>query len=107
MKNSLEDSSSMKLCAHTTGILVILLENLCRSTNYYFCLTAANTAGKSASSEVIQCTTQGQGENVVPGTIFSQGFVFLVLFLSMIICFEQVLNLTNSNSIQYFLQTGK
>ena len=57
----------MKLCANTTGILVILLENLCRSTNYYFCLTAANTAGKSASSEVIQCTTLGQGENVIPG----------------------------------------
>ena len=67
VKNSIEDASSMKLCANTTGILVILLENLCRSTTYYFCLTASNTAGKSASSEVVQCTTLGQGENVIPG----------------------------------------
>lgn len=66
VKNSIEDSTSIKLCANTTGILVILLENLCRSTTYYFCLTASNTAGKSASSEVVQCTTLGQGENVIP-----------------------------------------
>ena len=69
VKNSVEDASSVKLCANTTGILVLLIENLCRSTTYYFCLSATNTAGKSASSEVVQCTTIGQEENVIPGIL--------------------------------------
>ncbi|XP_060595573.1 E3 ubiquitin-protein ligase Midline-1-like isoform X2 [Ruditapes philippinarum] len=66
VKNSVEDSSSTKISANASGVLVLLLENLCRSATYYFCLSASNLAGKSGSSEVVQCTTLADGENVIP-----------------------------------------
>ncbi|KAL3862461.1 hypothetical protein ACJMK2_008425 [Sinanodonta woodiana] len=67
IKNTPEDRvNGCKGFVSSTGMLMILVENLCRSTTYYFCLSGSNTAGKSASSEVIQCTTLQQEENVVP-----------------------------------------
>ncbi|KAL4220852.1 hypothetical protein ACF0H5_019119 [Mactra antiquata] len=66
VKNSVEDSCSTKISANSSGILVLLLENLCKSTTYYFCLNAVNSAGKSGSSEVVQCTTLSEDENVIP-----------------------------------------
>ncbi|XP_052760483.1 E3 ubiquitin-protein ligase Midline-1-like isoform X1 [Mya arenaria] len=66
VKNSVEDSCSTKISANASGILVLLLENLCRSTTYYFCLSAGNAAGRSGSSEVVQCTTLSDMENVIP-----------------------------------------
>ncbi|XP_045161107.1 E3 ubiquitin-protein ligase Midline-1-like isoform X2 [Mercenaria mercenaria] len=72
VKNSVEDSSSTKISANASGVLVLLLENLCRSATYYFCLTASNTAGKSGSSEVVQCTTLADGENVIPAPAITE-----------------------------------
>lgn len=69
VKNSVEESSSTKISANASGVLILLLENLCRSTTYYFCLTAGNAAGKSGSSEVVQCTTLAENVNVIPAPI--------------------------------------
>lgn len=66
-KNSVEDSCSTKISANASGVLVLLIENLCRSTTYYFCLSSSNASGRSGSSEVVQCTTLSDGENVIPG----------------------------------------
>lgn len=66
-KNCVEDSCSTKISANASGVLVLLLENLCRSTTYYFCLSSSNAAGRSGSSEVVQCTTLAEKENVIPG----------------------------------------
>jgi len=69
VKTSVEDTCSTRISANTSGILVLLLENLCRATTYYFCLSAGNSAGKSGSSEVVQCTTLTDAENVIPGRV--------------------------------------
>lgn len=72
VKTSVEDSCSTKISANASGILVLLLDNLCRASTYYFCLTASNAAGKSGSSEVVQCTTLADGENVIPAPVITE-----------------------------------
>ncbi|XP_005109179.3 RING finger domain and kelch repeat-containing protein DDB_G0271372 [Aplysia californica] len=45
---------------------VVVIDNLCRMTHYYFSACALNAEGRSQSSEFVQCMTIGQQETVVP-----------------------------------------
>lgn len=67
MKNVPEDRLVGKNVPNCSGVVVVLVENLCKSTTYYFCVSASNQAGRSANSEVVQCTTLLPGESVIPG----------------------------------------
>lgn len=64
--NPQEDRQLVKGVANG-GFLVLLIENLCRGTTYYFRVTASNATGKSAASEAVQCATLLHGEGIVPG----------------------------------------
>ncbi|KAK3104399.1 hypothetical protein FSP39_001158 [Pinctada imbricata] len=66
VKNSIEERQIGKGVPNSAGLIVVLVENLCKSTTYYFCVSAANQTGKSLNSEVVQCTTLLQGESVIP-----------------------------------------
>ncbi|XP_041378552.1 E3 ubiquitin-protein ligase Midline-1-like isoform X2 [Gigantopelta aegis] len=48
------------------GDHVILLDNLQSASTYYFNIYARNAAGKSGSSEIVQCCTLRHTESVVP-----------------------------------------
>jgi hypothetical protein len=67
VKNVPEDRLVGKNVPNCSGVVVVLVENLCKSTTYYFCVSASNQAGRSANSEVVQCTTLLPGESVIPG----------------------------------------
>ncbi|XP_056018091.1 E3 ubiquitin-protein ligase Midline-1-like isoform X3 [Ostrea edulis] len=66
VKNVPEDRLVGKNVPNCSGVVVVLVENLCKSTTYYFCVSASNQAGRSANSEVVQCTTLLPGESVIP-----------------------------------------
>ncbi|OWF56200.1 E3 ubiquitin-protein ligase MID2 [Mizuhopecten yessoensis] len=66
VKNVPDEKSTTRGVPNSSGLVVILLENLCKGTTYYFCVSAINSAGKSANSEVVQCITLLPGESVVP-----------------------------------------
>lgn len=67
VKNIPDDRLVAKGLPHNNATVVILLDNLCKGTTYYFCVSASNLAGKSPNSEVVQCTTLMQSESVIPG----------------------------------------
>ncbi|KAK7094223.1 hypothetical protein V1264_007873 [Littorina saxatilis] len=48
---------------------VALLDNLSTATTYLFCTTAANRAGHSPNSEVVQCVTLTHSDSVVPAPV--------------------------------------
>ncbi|XP_060069340.1 probable E3 ubiquitin-protein ligase MID2 [Ylistrum balloti] len=66
VKNVPDEKATTRGVPNSSGLVVILLENLCKGTTYYFCVSAINSAGKSANSEVVQCITLLPGESVVP-----------------------------------------
>ena len=68
MKNVPDDRLTAKGMPNSNATVVILIDNLCKGTIYYFCVSASNVAGKSPNSEVVQCTTLMQSESVIPGT---------------------------------------
>ncbi|KAL5014038.1 hypothetical protein ScPMuIL_008308 [Solemya velum] len=81
---------------------VILLDNLITRTNYYFCLSASNVAGKSATSDVVQCNTLAQGENVIPVPIIIESLCSC--FASSIqIYSSSPLDVTVEQQISHFL----
>lgn len=69
VKNVPEDRLLGKIVPNCSGVVVVLVENLCKSTTYYFCVSASNQSGRSANSEVVQCTTLLPGESVIPGVL--------------------------------------
>lgn len=66
VKNVPDDRLVSKGIPHHNATVVILLDNLCKGTTYYFCVSASNVAGKSPNSEVVQCTTLLHSESVIP-----------------------------------------
>lgn len=69
VKNVPEDRLLGKIVPNCSGVVVVLVENLCKSTTYYFCVSASNQSGRSANSEVVQCTTLLPGESVIPAPV--------------------------------------
>ncbi|XP_062600635.1 E3 ubiquitin-protein ligase Midline-1-like isoform X2 [Saccostrea cucullata] len=69
VKNVPEDRLAAKNVPNCSGVVVVLVENLCKATTYYFCVSASNQAGRSANSEVVQCTTLLPGESVIPAPV--------------------------------------
>ncbi|XP_022346163.2 E3 ubiquitin-protein ligase Midline-1-like isoform X4 [Crassostrea virginica] len=69
VKNVPEDRLLGKNVPNCSGVIVVLVENLCKSTTYYFCVSASNQSGRSANSEVVQCTTLLPGESVIPAPV--------------------------------------
>lgn len=73
MKNTPDDRLIARGVPNNAGgMVVIVIENLCKATTYYFCVSASNGAGKSANSEVVQCTTLLPGESVIPGQYINE-----------------------------------
>ncbi|VDH92520.1 midline 1 [Mytilus galloprovincialis] len=66
VKNVPDDRLVAKGLPLNNANVVILLDNLCKGTTYYFCVSASNLAGKSPNSEVVQCTTLMHSESVIP-----------------------------------------
>lgn len=69
VKNVPDDRLVAKGLPSNNANVVILLDNLCKGTTYYFCVSASNLAGKSPNSEVVQCTTLMHSESVIPGRL--------------------------------------
>lgn len=90
VKNVPEDRLLGKIVPNCSGVVVVLVENLCKSTTYYFCVSASNQSGRSANSEVVQCTTLLPGESVIPGVLSEIWSLSLNSFEVKSICFAFV-----------------
>ncbi|XP_067659211.1 E3 ubiquitin-protein ligase Midline-1-like [Haliotis asinina] len=97
-----EDRQIIKGLSQSSSCEVLLLENLYRATTYYFCLSAVNSSGKSANSEVVQCRTLSQSESVVPVPVILE--TLCRRFMSSIqVCSSSPLDVAIEQKISHFL----
>ena len=74
-------TNKSRAASTAAAVVVILIDNLCKSTAYYFCVSAINLGGKSPNSEVVQCTTLQPSECVVPGKYSNYTYIYIYIYI--------------------------